>query len=250
MKITLTIDKAHAETALRQTTREVLIEAAHGVGAVVVGQIVDRFQNSGDEEGTWPDLWVNDPDKLANRTRFKADVDGRKREVELAEKHAKRVAGMVARGTLTGPRATNLTKRAKRRVKMAKDHARNLPGRYGVNPTFRGGDGTREAGKPLLDTGQLRNSIRYEVIETPRGAIARTGSPEKRLLWHQFGFKTKGPNYIPITREARKGWRPDLVPDMDYIIARNGVTVPPRPTIRFTVRDVQDIQETVVNAAM
>ncbi len=121
--------------------------------------------------------------------------------------------------------------------------------------TFRsrsGGRSYRRGGKPLLDT---RQHI-YNTLHGTRSRTARSVVYHLRgsliAVYHQNGFSTKGPNYIPLTlrgrREHQKGADPrleGLVQGVDYIIARRGVTVPPRPLFRLAPEDRREIIATI-----
>lgn len=107
--------------------------------------------------------------------------------------------------------------------------------------------GYRNGGQPLRDTGRLMRSIRVRVVSDSGGMKAVVvgegyGKP------HEKGFSTKGPNFIPLTQKGARAYKAGvafvpgrLVPGKDYIVARNGVTVPARPFIQPTRQDMRNI---------
>lgn len=104
----------------------------------------------------------------------------------------------------------------------------------------------RHGGQPLLDSTAMVSSLRGEYAASPNGGTWALAVPEnqKHALYHQAGFSTAGPNFIPLTREAgrrhRKGRNPEdegLVEGTDYIMAWNGVTVPQRKLFNWPDED-------------
>lgn len=236
MKITVTIDVAHAKQVMRDRIPAILAARAEAIGAVVEGQAKERFRNSGDETGAWPDLWVNDPSKVARASGRKELIGDRALQVRLAERNIERVKARISAGTLKGEDAINAKSRAKRRLNLAKKiSAKQAMSKE--DAVFRAG------GKPLWDTGILVSSITHYTTTTPNGATVEIGSPLAYGLYHQQGIDTKGPNYIPLTRRARKGWNPKLVPGYDYIVLQK-VRVPKRVWMQFTDLNKRDIRET------
>lgn len=110
--------------------------------------------------------------------------------------------------------------------------------------------GYRNGGQPLRDTGNLMRSLRGHAAATDGGMeITITGA--QYGAYQERGFTTKGPNLIPLTRKgvrsigagnaflkAKKG--------KDYIIARNGVTVPARPYLMPTKDDMKELGLSIV----
>ncbi len=106
---------------------------------------------------------------------------------------------------------------------MAPLWADGVPGHY------------RSGGKPLLDT---RNTI-YNRLHGKTQVEGRKARFILRgplvAIYHNSGFETKGPNFIPLTRKARREHVPGadpasekLVEGKDYIMAWAGVKVPRR----------------------
>lgn len=231
MKVTIKIDQAAARRTLGDKLPEIMLRAAGRVGAVVKSQAQKRFDDSGDEEGAWPDLWVNGQGVFnAMKAQRGERADKAQRAAEgRAQVAYERVLDKIDAGKLTGVKAIQAKRRARAKWRMA---------RAGIPEIHRRG------GEPLRDTGALYQSIRQESVKTPNGAQAVVGSPLAHGLYQQNGIKTKGPNFIPITARAKNGWNAKLVPGWDYVMAWNGVKVPPRVWMRFTNRNKRDIRET------
>lgn len=91
-----------------------------------------------------------------------------------------------------------LVSQAKRRMDNGGDSTHHYPEVWDHPKSFRRG------GQPLLDTRTHiynRLTSRCEVS----GTIVRLILVGPLLaLWHQEGFTTKGPNFIPLTRKARR----------------------------------------------
>jgi len=104
--------------------------------------------------------------------------------------------------------------------------------------------GYRRGGHPLRNTGALARSLAANARIS--GAVIQI---EMRGLhygaYHDRGFKTKGPNFIPLTRRAVSGHstganprHEGLIEGGDYLMAWRGVTVPARPFILPTNDDL------------
>lgn len=112
-------------------------------------------------------------------------------------------------------------------------------------------DSYRKGGDPLTDNGNLINSITFTMQSKRNGVRILVGSPLPYARYQHYGFSTSGPNYIPLTLQARrkpKGADPKvfgLKPGVDYIMAWKGVTVPSRPILRFSKGNIQEIRETL-----
>lgn len=231
MRIAIRIDAADARRSLEANMPAILERAAKRVGVIVEGQTKARFDNSGDEEGAWPELWIN-TQRALDAIRAQQGVGAAKAKVAAegrAQVAYERVLDKIDDGKLTGAKAIQAKRQARRKWRLART---GLPELY------------RRDGEPLRDSGALYNSIRHTVSRTKRGASTEIGSPLENGLYQQRGIKTKGPNYIPLTLKAKKGWSKRLVRGWDYIIAPHGVKVPPRVWMRFTDRDKRDIRET------
>lgn len=99
----------------------------------------------------------------------------------------------------------------------------------------------RSGGQPLRDTGTLEASFgvpQTEASELTATSTITSGVPY--AAFHQTGFQTKGPNFIPLSRRAQRLHRPGANPKdeglalgIDYVMAWKGVTVPARPMIDY-----------------
>lgn len=102
----------------------------------------------------------------------------------------------------------------------------------------------RAGGQPLRDTGDLARSLGATATST--GTRIRLGMLGNRYgLYQDRGFKTKGPNYIPLTKRGKRGHgtgqnpiAEGLTRNKDFKMAWKGVTVPSRPFILPTRDDM------------
>ena len=102
----------------------------------------------------------------------------------------------------------------------------------------------RAGGQPLRDTGSLARSLGASA--TNNGSRLRlTMHGNKYGLYQDRGFKTNGPNYIPLTKKGKRnhgtGQNPNkegLVRGKDFKMAWKGVRVPARPFILPTKQDM------------
>lgn len=109
----------------------------------------------------------------------------------------------------------------------------------------------RAGGQPLRNTGNLLRSMSASAMY--RGGKIRIRMRGLRYgLYQDRGFKTSGPNYIPLTRKGVRdhgtGNNPNkegLARGKDYTMAWRGVTVPARPFILPTKDDVLDMGRSV-----
>lgn len=101
----------------------------------------------------------------------------------------------------------------------------------------------RAGGQTLRDTGELEGSFGVPPVKTKSGlnATSTISSSVGYAAFHQVGFQTSGPNYIPITKRGKTlhapGANPNkegLVRGVDYIVSFKGVTVPARPMIDYS----------------
>ena len=120
-----------------------------------------------------------------------------------------------------------------------------------------GSERSRDPGaKPLRDTS-------VHIYDRLGGGVAVTSTHDVRFFlrgpllayWHHVGYRTKGPNFSPLTRAAarthRKGMDPrieGLVPGVDYFMAWGGVTGPARPIYRVAPEDREEIVDAIVRA--
>ncbi len=116
------------------------------------------------------------------------------------------------------------------------------------------GKSYRAGGKPLLDT---RAHV-YMTLNSGPPVMTANGAKftlrgSLAAAFHHHGFKTNGPNFIPLTLHARRTHRPGadprhegLIEGQDYIMMWKGVKVPARPIFRFAPEDKRDIAKTIM----
>jgi len=123
--------------------------------------------------------------------------------------------------------------------------ANKIPGHY------------RSGGDPLQgeSTSGLMASLKGHVTASANKITMRLTEGVGYGVYHQKGFKTKGPNYIPITMKGKKRHRKGndptkegLVEGKDYFIAWGGVTVPQRKIFNLPPEDVQELKRSIGEA--
>lgn len=147
-----------------------------------------------------------------------------------------------------------LLSQARRRMANGGDSEHRYPDLWGHPGSFRRG------GQPLMDTGMTAAGLSGTDEVVPDGVTATLHGP-LHALYHQHGYKTRGPNFIPLTLKARrthqKGRNPrdeGLEPwdeetgKGDYIMAWKGVDVPQRKIFNMPREDREEITETVAMA--
>jgi len=113
----------------------------------------------------------------------------------------------------------------------------------------------RSGGNPLQDNGQLMAGLHGEVVSSSDKFTMSLKDGAGYGVYHQYGYKTEGPNFIPLTLKARrihqKGNDPaeeGLVEGKDYFMAWNGVTVPQRKIFNLPPEDVQELKRAIGDA--
>ena len=109
----------------------------------------------------------------------------------------------------------------------------------------------RAGGQPLRDTGNLLREM--GATATYRGGKIRIRMlGPKYALYQDRGFRTSGPNYIPLTKKGKRGHgtgnnptQEGLTRGKDFTMAWKGVTVPARPFILPTKDDVLDMGRSI-----
>jgi hypothetical protein len=103
----------------------------------------------------------------------------------------------------------------------------------------------RQGGQPLIDTGKLIGSLGASGLKSGNG-IQITMQGRKYGLYQDRGFRTKGPNFIPLTKKGKRGHATGRNPNeeglakgKDFLMAWRGVTVPSRPFIMPTRDDLR-----------
>lgn len=219
------LKRAAQKAALAEVSRN-----GKDVGAVIVSQVRQRFDRQGDEQIRWAGLWSNDAAKVAKVTTGVRADEARAREVRLAERNLERTESKIKSGEISTSKSGARRRRAKERLRAAK-----IVERSGTTKLF------REGGEPLRSTGSLASSYSFLVTQTSNAIDVVVGSSDPRASWHHHGFKTTGRNYIPLTKKAQRGWSESLVPGFDYVVLQ-GVSVPARPQLRLTQRNISDIR--------
>lgn len=142
----------------------------------------------------------------------------------------------------------------------------------------------RKGGQPLRDTGLLMNGLTSETTPTRDGVSIKLISAQFYAVYHQQPgnskgyFKTSGPNFIPLTRKAKRlydkmqtmldrgqgiefdsdgnasveanGATVELVRGKDFIMAWQGVKVPQRKIFNLPPEDVSEIAGEVRRIAL
>lgn len=97
------------------------------------------------------------------------------------------------------------------------------------------GDSYRAGGKPLRDTGQMMRETNAKAQASGKGISVIMYGP-LHAIYHEKGFETSGPNFIPLTRKGKRqhstGQNPSkegLLRGKDFTMAWGGVSVPKRP---------------------
>lgn len=107
-------------------------------------------------------------------------------------------------------------------------------------------DHYRKGGMPLKDTGDLYRSLTAETTATTSG-IRMTLQGSILSVFHQHGFKTSGPNFIPFTRGAVRR-DPKAMKRGEYALARKGVTVPARPIFAMPQTARREVARAIARA--
>ena len=114
------------------------------------------------------------------------------------------------------------------------------------NPSYRNG------GQPLRNTGKMERSLSANGSRVPSG-LRVTLRGVKYALYQDRGFKTSGPNYIPLSmrgvRRHGTGRNPNaegLKAGQDYMMAWKGVTVPSRPFLLPTKSEMSLIGRSIM----
>lgn len=114
------------------------------------------------------------------------------------------------------------------------------------------GESYRKGGQPLRDTGNLQRSITARAAKSAPTKLTVTLAGALYGIFHEKGFSTDGPNFIPLTRKGKRshatGRNPNtegLVRGKDFTMAWGGVTVPKRPFLVPTNAEWSQIGRTI-----
>lgn len=109
----------------------------------------------------------------------------------------------------------------------------------------------RNGGHPLRNTGKLERSLNAKGTTISTGMMI-TLRGVKYALFQDRGFTTTKPNYIPISLKGARGHGTGMNPrkeglrkGKDYMMAWGGVTVPARPFLLPTQREIKDIGRSI-----
>lgn len=139
---------------------------------------------------------------------------------------------------------TVLVAQAHRRIENGGDSEHKYPDLWINRVPF---DGFRKGGQPLRDQGQLMQSLNGATERNGDTVTIRLQTPLMYPVYHQHGFTTKGPNYIPLSAAARRfsrvadAFAAGLKRGTDFLIFRKGVTVPQRKIFNTPTEDVQEL---------
>ena len=114
------------------------------------------------------------------------------------------------------------------------------------------GQSYRNGEQPLRATGDLMRSIQAKAEQTGPARVSVTMQGFIYGIYHEKGFSTDGPNFIPLTRKGKRthatGANPNtenLSRGKDYVMAWGGVDVPARPFLVPTAVEFSDIGKTI-----
>lgn len=194
---------------------KLLRRCANDLSVVQKEQVAEAFRNGGQPGKKWPALWA---DTFIGKVPWKHQ--GALINAQTAFHYA------------IYTRNSNPMKIAKAMARIQK-----------ANEHMEAATSYRRGGKPLMDKGALAASffIKYNfVFEADLSLLVVIASSNVTAPWHQKGFVTKGPNFIPLTLKAArdhvKGANPKnegFEYGVDYIVAWKGVKVPERAMIDY-----------------
>lgn len=114
------------------------------------------------------------------------------------------------------------------------------------------GKSYRAGGQPLRDTGNLQRSITAKAALVGPTRVQVTLAGALYGIFHEMGFRTGGPNFIPLTRKGKRehatGRNPNaegLTRGKDFIMAWNGVEVQKRPFLVPTNTEWAEIARSI-----
>jgi hypothetical protein len=202
---------------------KILRKATADIRAMQLEQIASAFKNGGQPSAKWKPLWAD---------TFKGNI-AQKHLQELGEAHTGLFKSINAFKKASNKKALSAIRRiGKSEKRLAQSSALAVAA-----------ESYRKGGKPLRDIGFLMTSFftKYAfVFEAEGAAIIVVASNAIYAGWQHSGFKTKGPNFIPLTRKARRHHvlhhnptAEGLEQGVDYIMAWKGVDVPARPIIDY-----------------
>lgn len=143
-----------------------------------------------------------------------------------------------------------LVSQALRRIRNRGDSTHRYPELWAT----REGKGYRAGGAPLQDTGRGMQSLSSRTEVGPDSVTFTLQDGAGYMVYHQNGYKTRGPNLVPLTRRFLlshvKGENPHHETDsagvgfragVDFIMFWNGVDVPQRKIFNMPPEDRREI---------
>lgn len=112
------------------------------------------------------------------------------------------------------------------------------------------GQSYRNGEQPLRATGDLMRSIQAKAEQTGPARVSVIMQGFIYGIYHEKGFSTHKPNFIPLTKRAKRihatgAGLDKLSQGKDYLMAWGGVTVPARPFLVPTAVEFSDIGKTI-----
>lgn len=213
MAVSIKIDPQNMRVAFDGLKRDVLMRVAKAVQVEQLGQVAQAFRDEGQPGDPWPKLWA---DTFVGKVPWKAQ--------------GALINAQSAFFKATNSKKPDAARIAKAMSRVEKARAKAIPA-----------TSYRKGGKILQDNGWLKASFFPSLIDVEGDkATSRIFSSMFYALWHQKGFKTKGPNFIPLTLKARRmhklGANPKdegLEEGVDYVMKWRGVKVPQRKMIDY-----------------
>lgn len=234
MNVSIHVDPEKLRGAVRRVVDAKIDRIAPRAAQVIAKQCRDRFERNG-----WPDLAANDDKRVRKWISAAGYQEEGSAYARAKFREAREAREKVRQKVREGKIPQDKIRGKLRKARNVENIARKIAATG--NPSYRKG------GKPLLDSGALKASINGRVQQGPRRI--QIGSPLKHALYHQEGFSTNGPNYIPFTKKATrkpKGMKPDdfdLVPGYDYTMLWGGVDVPARPIFDMRPDDIEEVRK-------
>lgn len=214
--------------AMKAFTGRILRNVTADLRVIQLEQIANAFKNSGQPSAKWKPLWAD---------KFKGKVsETHTYAIETATE------GLIkARADFAKAQKELKENKAVAAFKRMKTHEKRLAKHTALAVAA---ESYRKGGQPLRDNGFLAASFftKYAfVFEAEGAALIVAASNAIYAGWQQTGFKTKGPNFIPLTLQARRRhvlhanpFLEGLEEGVDYIMAWRGVDVPARPIIDYS----------------
>lgn len=139
--------------------------------------------------------------------------------------------------TTKKPRNMSVVKQTRRRkvMRTVKRGGKIVSKAVEVTEYLISGESYRAGGKPLRDTGEMMRQMGAKASTSGKNIQVIMFGP-LHAIFHEKGFETNGPNFIPLTKKGKRehatGNNPakeGLLNGKDYLMAWRGVTVPARP---------------------